>query len=119
MNDHDVELQFLESVPREERRLHIIGADGIEEKERMAYMLDQYQWYGEEITYIKALAKRALLDYNETHEEAKLKDIEEYADMVTNFTWYRGQLREQVKEVRERVRWLRVEYRKMKEQPRS
>lgn len=85
----ETELAFLEGMTTQERKLHYIAEDGREERARMERLMQEWQMIGAEVTL------------------ARSRHME---DMAIDFSAYRNVVRRQLKESRERVQWLRMEY---------
>lgn len=120
MNDSDSTYWLaLQAMSPHERDLFLITEEAIASKQRMAWLVAEYRKDGELVERIKAMAQTAIADYNITNSDEDLEKVELYADMVKTYQWYRGQLRQEIREVRERIRWLRTRYKKTLRQRQS
>lgn len=115
MNDFEMELAFLEAMGVDERKLHFITEDG----KAAAYKLDQAIHRVEQnrydITFAKHMAKQYLVAYNESKRDSDLAALEDYVELLKSYRAYKDVLLSDVKQERERVRWFRGEYQKLKE----
>lgn len=110
----DVELEVLLNMTKEERQLFLLGQDVTDESQRLDVLIWEYQVWGEEIAHLKQLAKKNLMDYNEHKRDIDLLYLEQNTKILKSFTNYRGVVREEIKEQRERVRWSRAQQNKMR-----
>ena len=110
---------ILDALSEQEHALLLIQEEGIAAKQNMQYLMWEYKEFGRVIDTVKRLARDAVMDYNEDHDDISLAKVEEFAEELETFTTYRKELRVKIREARERVRWLRVRYKKTKEQQRS
>lgn len=116
MNDSDY-WSALQAMPPRERELFLIKEEADEDKRRMAWLMAEYRWFGELIEQQKRMAENAIADYNVSNSDEDLEQVELYADMVRTYQWYRRQLRQELKEVREHIRWLRTKYKRTLKMP--
>lgn len=118
----DDALELLEGMSPIERKRMLIADDGRAATQGMEDTINRYEYFTHEIKVITSLGMQALDDYNESNSEEDLQLVELYADMLKTFTDYRAVLREEIREWRERVRWLRAEYQRTRvnsQQPKS
>lgn len=98
-----------------ERQLFIIQEDGVYHKDKMEQVKWQYGRFQEIIEGLKVKAKRLTRDYAEYNEDDTLEQLEEVADMIQTFTEHKSDLRREIKQEREKVQWLRKEWREAAE----
>ena len=110
----EAELVLLQAMTNGERRVMLAEVDVTQAVAEMNQEIFHYRFIGHEIDVIKSLAREAVLVYTETNQDDSLADVEMYADILKDFVWYRGHVREQIKQKRERVRWLRKRLKELK-----
>jgi hypothetical protein len=117
--DWDSELAWLEDMSKDKLILHLIEMDGKHEVNHLATLIEEVKETRDQQANFKRYADHHLVQYNETNDEKHLEAIEQYAELSESYTEYRAMLMSDIKEVRERVRWLRQQYKKTREQQNS
>lgn len=111
--------ELLLGMTEGERKLLFIQEDGIAAKQLMDNLIWEYKYFGSRINIVRNLARQAVIDYNEDHDDDSLNAIEQWTEVLETFTEHRKKLRVDIREARERVRWLRQEWKTASKQLRS
>lgn len=115
----DARAELLLGMTEGERKLLLIQEDGIAEKQHMNALIQEYRYFSDRIQLVKRMARQAVIDYNEDHDDDSLNAIEQWTEVLETFTEYRKKLRVDIRESRERVRWLRQQWKTTKQQLKS
>ena len=115
MTDFEIELEFLQAMSPDEQKLHLITEDGKGAAQRLDTLIHRVEENRYDITFAKHMAKHYLVAYNENKREADLAALEGYVELLKSYREHKDVLLNDVKQERERVRWYRGEYQKLKE----
>lgn len=112
----EAELAALQEMTQEGRLEMLLVTDLSAEERLLQRLMDDYRFLRYQIDTQKHLARDALAAYNEQPEDSTLDYLEERAEFIRSFTYYRKELRADITETRERVRWLKQQLKKNKQQ---
>lgn len=113
---YGAELASLQEMTRDERLQMMLVYDLSTEKLLLQRLMSDYKFLRYEIQKLKVMLQDELLAYNEEPVDSTLDLIEKHTEQINSFTRYRHEIRVDIRETRERVRWLKKKLATMKQQ---
>lgn len=108
------EYELVKGMAHWDRRVLFLEMELESEQARLDMYIDQYKDIGLTIESTKRIARDDVLGYTDTQTDEDLVRVEQSADTLAIIYEWRDGFRQDIREQRERVQWLRQELQEVK-----